>query len=206
MVYAEEQNRVSRLAVIHSKTSHSGSPRLRLRNPNQPRFCGNHIPRKMLPQNRVRIVPPPARILGEQNTKEKRPFHFQKKFHPRQIKKARNIFLWCCREKRGSGGTIRAYDSIQSHHARLVRSLRSREQKPKTFLTFLLFFGGGGGGGRQKMERKFLVLLRRFRLLKEQSYFNIIVYSFLRPHGETRRFLSVLGGNSELCCFDDWSW
>ena len=23
---------------------------------NQPRFCGNHIPRKMLPQNRVRIV------------------------------------------------------------------------------------------------------------------------------------------------------
>jgi len=26
-------------------------------------------------------------------------------------------------------------------------TLRSREQKPKIFLTFLLFFGGGGGGG-----------------------------------------------------------
>ena len=64
---------------------------------NQPRFCGNHSPRKLLPQNRVRIVPPPARILGGQNTKEKCPFHFQEKFHPRQIKKARDIFLWGCR-------------------------------------------------------------------------------------------------------------
>src|SRR3989344_3952787 len=90
---------------------------LRLRNPNQSRFCGNHSPRKMLPQNRVRIVPPPARILGGPNTKEKCPFHFQKKFHPRQIKKARNIFLWCCREKRGSGGTIRAYEAASSHRA-----------------------------------------------------------------------------------------
>src|SRR3989344_4140956 len=85
---------------------------------NQPRFCGNHIPRKMLPQNRVRIVPPPARILGGQNPKEKCPFHFQEKFHPRQIKKARDIFLWGCRVKRGSGGTIRAYDLVSSYHAR----------------------------------------------------------------------------------------
>ena len=76
------------------------------------------FPQKIVWQNRVRIVPPPARILGGQNTKEKCPFHFQKKFHPRQIKKARNIFLWCCREKRGSGGTIRAYDSVSNHHAR----------------------------------------------------------------------------------------
>ena len=43
------------------------------------------------------------------------------------------------------------------------------------------------------MERKFLVLLRRFSLRKEQSYFNIFVCSFLRPHGETRRFLSAFG-------------
>ncbi|TSC71318.1 MAG: hypothetical protein G01um101448_1231 [Parcubacteria group bacterium Gr01-1014_48] len=32
------------------------------------------------------------------------------------------------------------------------------------FLTFLLFFGGGCGGSRQKMERKFLVLLRRYHI------------------------------------------
>ena len=37
-----------------------------------------------------------------------------------------------------------------TNDARLVRSLRSREQKPKIFLTFLLFLGGGGGGGPTK--------------------------------------------------------
>ncbi len=52
---------------------------------------------------------------------------------------------------------------LTTNDARLVRSLWSREQKPKIFLTFLIFLGGGcGGGSRQKMERKFLVLLRRY--------------------------------------------
>jgi len=64
----------------------------------------------------------------------------------------------------------------------------------------------GCGGSRQKMERKFLVLLRRFRLLKEQSYFNIFVCSFLRLHGETRRFLSAFGGSSKLCGFGNGQW
>ena len=36
----------------------------------------------------------------------------------------------------------------------------------------------------KEMERKFLVLLRRFSLRKEQSYFNIFVCSFLHPHGD----------------------
>ena len=45
--------------------------------------------------------------------------------------------------------------------------------KPKIFLTFLLFLGGGCGGSRQKMERKFLVLLRRFRLQNEHCYYSI---------------------------------
>jgi len=34
--------------------------------------------------------------LRAEPQKEKCPFHFQKKFHPRQIKKARDIFLWGC--------------------------------------------------------------------------------------------------------------
>jgi len=59
-------------------------------------------------------------------------------------------------------------------------------------------------GGRQKMERKFLVLLRRYRLLKEQPYFNIFVCSFLRPCGETRRFLSAFGGSSKPRGFVYW--
>ena len=49
----------------------------------------------------------------------------------------------------------------------------SRVQNPKIFLTFLLFLGGGCGGSRQKMERKFLVLLRRFRLQNEHLYYSI---------------------------------
>ena len=95
---------------------------LRLRLPNSKKisrvFCEILSPKNSFRKTESALVPPPARILGGQNTKEKCPFHFQKKFHPRQIKKARNIFLWCCREKRGSGGTIRAYDSVSSHHAR----------------------------------------------------------------------------------------
>ena len=90
--------------------------------------------------------------------------------------------------------------------ARLIRSLRSRAN-PKIFLTFLLFFGEGCGGSQQKMERKFLVLLRRFKLWKEQSYFNIFVCSFLRPCGETRRFLSAFDGNANyffLYSIDDF--
>ena len=35
--------------------------------------------------------------LEGRTPKEKCPFHFQEKFHPRQIKKARDIFLWGCR-------------------------------------------------------------------------------------------------------------
>ena len=48
-------------------------------------------------------------------------------------------------------------------------------------------------------------LLRRFRLLKEQSHYNIFVCSFLRPCGETRRFLSAFCGSSKLCAFDGGS-
>ena len=48
------------------------------------------------------------------------------------------------------------------------------------------------------MERKFLVLLRRFSLRKEHYYFMTFDCSFLRPHGETRRFLSEFGDSSSF--------
>jgi len=54
----------------------------------------------------------------------------------------------------------------------------------------------------KEMERKFLVLLRRFSLRKEQSYFNIFVCSFLRPHGDRGALVSTFGGSSKLCAFD----
>jgi len=52
------------------------------------------------------------------------------------------------------------------------------------------------------MERKFLVLLRRFSLRKEHYYFINFDCSFLRPHGETRRFLSTFCDSSKSCGFD----
>lgn len=62
----------------------------------------------------------------------------------------------------------------------------SRVQKPKNFLAFFsrLLPPPLHREAEKEMERKFLVLLRRFSLRKEQSYFNIFVCSFLRPHGD----------------------
>ena len=58
------------------------------------RGFANHFSRKIASQNRVRIS---FRHLPEylegRTPKEKHPFLFQKKFHPRQIKKARSVFL-----------------------------------------------------------------------------------------------------------------
>jgi len=57
------------------------------------------------------------------------------------------------------------------------------------------------------MERKFLVLIRRFRLQKEQYlYFSTFGCSFLRLRGKTRRFLSTISDNLKLCGFGDLSW
>jgi len=62
----------------------------------------------------------------------------------------------------------------------------SRVQKPKNFLAFSsrLLPPPLRREAEKEMERKFLVLLRRFSLRKEQSYFNIFVCSFLHPHGD----------------------
>ena len=73
-----------------------------------------------------------------------------------------------------------------------------RGSKNQKFSLHFLFLGGGCGGSRQKIERKFLVLLRRFSLRKEQSYFNIFVCSFLHPHGDRGALLSEFGGSSNL--------
>ena len=44
--------------------------------------------------------------LEGRTQKRKMSFPFSEKIGRAQIRKARNIFLWCCRVKRGSGGTI----------------------------------------------------------------------------------------------------
>ena len=62
----------------------------------------------------------------------------------------------------------------------------SRVQKPKNFLAFFsrLLPPPLRREAEKEMERNFLVLLRRFSLRKEQSYFAIFVCSFLHPHGD----------------------
>jgi len=69
-----------------------------------------------------------------QNTKEKCPFLFQEKFHPRQIKKARNIFLWCCRVKRGSGGTIHSISGFCWKKVRILFRRHSKERERRSAL------------------------------------------------------------------------
>ena len=76
----------------------------------------------------------------------------------------------------------------------------SRVQKPKNFLAFFsrLLPPPLRREAEKGMERKFLVLLRRFSLRKEQSYFNIFVCSFLHPHGDRGAPVSAFSGSSNV--------
>ncbi len=62
----------------------------------------------------------------------------------------------------------------------------SRVQKPKNFLAFFsrLLPPPLRREAEKEMERKFLVLLRRFSLRKEHYHFITLDCSFLRPHGD----------------------
>ena len=109
---------------------------LRLRNPKSVEVLPNPFPQKnSFGKTESALVPPPARILGGQNTKEKCPFLFQKKFHPRQIRKVRNIFLWCCRAERGRGGTVHSSSGLVSKKVRILyneyRKFSKRVSEPK---------------------------------------------------------------------------
>ena len=56
--------------------------------------------------------------LEGRTPKEKHPFLFQKKFHPRQIRNARSVFSFGVAGVLASAwGFLRAYDLVSSHHA-----------------------------------------------------------------------------------------
>ena len=60
----------------------------------------------------------PRNFLGR-TPKEKHPFLFQEKFHPRQIRNARSVFSFGVAGVLASAwGFLRAYDLVSSHHAR----------------------------------------------------------------------------------------
>src|SRR3989344_9596966 len=51
--------------------------------------------------------------------RKKNALSFFRRNHSRANPKSKELFsFWGCRVKRGSGGTIRAYDSVSHHHAR----------------------------------------------------------------------------------------
>ena len=57
--------------------------------------------------------------LEGRTPKEKHPFLFQKKIHPRQIRNARSVFSFGVAGVLASAwGFLRAYEAISSHHAR----------------------------------------------------------------------------------------
>ena len=69
---------------------------------------------------RVKLAPPPARILGGQNTKKKNVLSFFRKNRARANPKCKEhfFFLVSAEALRGGGGAILgAYDLVSLHHA-----------------------------------------------------------------------------------------
>ena len=84
----------------------------------------------------------------------------------------------------------------------------SRVQKPKNFLAFFsrLLPPPLHREAEKEMERKFLVLLRRFSLRKEQSYFNIFVWrrvSFFLDYDIYLRVFYFSRSDFKCFCFFD---
>src|SRR3990167_1335748 len=80
---------------------------------NEPKFWQILSPKNSFAKTSSALKPHalPRNFLGR-TPKEKHPFLFQKKFHPRQIRNARSVFSF------GVAGLLRAYGAVSSHHAR----------------------------------------------------------------------------------------
>src|SRR3989338_4059013 len=86
---------------------------------NEPKFCEILSPKNSFAKTSSALFRHLPEYLEGRTPKRKMSFPFLEKIGRAQIRKARNIFsFWGCRVKRGSGGTIRAYDLVSSHHAR----------------------------------------------------------------------------------------
>jgi len=95
---------------------------LRLRHPNSKKisrvFCEILSSKNSFAKTSSALFRHLPEYLEGRTPKRKMSFPYSEKIGRAQIRKARNIFsFWGCRVKRGSGGTIRAYDSVSSHHA-----------------------------------------------------------------------------------------
>ena len=86
---------------------------------NQPKFWQILSPKNSFAKTSSALKPHALpEYLEGRTPKEKHPFLFQKKFHPRQIRNARSVFSFGVAGVLASAWGFRgAYDSIQSHHA-----------------------------------------------------------------------------------------
>ena len=81
----------------------------------------NPFPRKTVFRFAESVLKPHAlpEYLEGRTPKEKHPFLFQKKFHPRQIRNVRSVFSFGVAGVLASAwGFLRAYDLVSLHHAR----------------------------------------------------------------------------------------
>ena len=87
---------------------------------NEPKFWQILSPKNSFAKTSSALKPHalPRNFLGR-TPKEKHPFLFQKKFHPRQIRNARSVFSFGVAGVLASAwGFLRAYGAVSSHHAR----------------------------------------------------------------------------------------
>src|SRR3989339_1228214 len=87
---------------------------------NEPKFWQILSPKNSFAKTSSALKPHalPRNFLGR-TPKEKHPFLFQKKFHPRQIRNARSVFSFGVAGVLASAwGFLRAYASVSLHHAR----------------------------------------------------------------------------------------
>ena len=107
--------------------SHSGSL---LRAGNQPRFCQILSPENSFgkTESAFRLTTLPEYLEGR-TLKEKCPFLFQERFHHHHERYVRNIFLWGCRVKRGSGETIHSSLGLSAKYIRTLSNMHRKKTK-----------------------------------------------------------------------------
>ena len=88
---------------------------------NQPKFWQILSPKNSFAKTSSALFRHLPEYLEGRTPKEKHPFLFQKKFHPRQIKKARSVFSFGVAEAlRGGGGAIHSWSKIVRANARIT--------------------------------------------------------------------------------------
>ena len=86
---------------------------------NEPKFWQILFPKNSFAKTSSALFRHLPEYLEGRTPKEKHPFLFQKKFHPRQIRNARSVFSFGVAGVLASAwGFLRAYASVSLHHAR----------------------------------------------------------------------------------------